>query len=582
MKTIIRMLKYAKPYRVHLVVATVSLLLLSGIGLVTPIAVRELLNIIEGTERGNAVESKIWFIAAILLGLYLFRVLVLFLQDYFSHFAGHGAVRNVRRALYGHLQGLSPKYYADKQTGQVVSRVMEDGGRWESLIAHALPDIIYSIIMFAGVLTIVFIINPVLAALICIPIPLVLVVTIFARKLRKYFKESKKAVATAYGTLADNIQGMREIQVFNKQAHELEVITKQNEKINMYYNKGVFWRSIMNPLVWLLQGFGTIVIILVGGIMALRGTGVHGIGAADITAFIMYIGMLYAPVINLARIVEDLMEALTSGKRVFEIMDTKSDIQNRPDAKSVGILKGDVEFKDVHFQYFENQPILSDINFKIPAGNMVALVGPTGSGKSTITSLLARFYDIASDDKGAITIDGNDIRDLKLDSLRDQISIVLQDVYLFNGTIRENIAYGRQDEVPLDEVIAAAKTASIHEFIASLPAGYDTEIGERGIRLSGGQKQRIAIARAVLRPSPILILDEATSAIDNETETQIQAAINSIAGKRTLLVIAHRLSTVERADQILYLENGKIIERGTHVELLKKGGAYAKMRSAHA
>lgn len=615
MKTIWRIVKLARPWRAFIFLAVFAVLFISAINLVTPMVVRELLSRIED---GSITETIIFILAFGLLGLYLLRVLLTFVSTHAAHIAAWSLVGELRGKLYRHVQDLSLKYYQDKQTGQIMARVMEDTAAQETLIAHALPDLITSGLTFAGVLTVMFFINPVLAGFVCIPLPLILLVGIFTRKLRKTFQKRKIVSAELMGMLADNFQGIKEIQIFNKQEFEGKKVSDKAKLHAQMTKRGVFWIAILNPLMNLLQGLGTIAIILAGGLLAVKGIGVAGISAADITAFLLYVGLLYAPVANLARIIEDTQEGATSGRRIFEVLDTKSEIQNRPNAQDVGVLKGEIEFKNVSFDYnavpeenveprpeniplltanddstviaepvdehnsadskdklIKAPPVLSRVSFTVPEGKMIALVGPTGAGKTTIISLIARFYDIT---KGSITIDGIDIRDMTLESLRQNISIVLQDVYLFSGTIFENIAYGRADAVSEKEVIEAAKAAAVHDFIAGLPDGYQTKVGERGVRLSGGQKQRIAIARAVLRKSPILILDEATSAVDNETEREIQNAINTIAGKRTMIVIAHRLSTVERADEILYLENGTVKERGTHKALLAKGGAYTKMR----
>jgi len=293
---------------------------------------------------------------------------------------------------------------------------------------------------------------------------------------------------------------------------------------------------------------------------------------------LLYLNIIYAPVAQLTRLVEDLQAAIAGAERVFEILDTQPAIQNSPDAVSIDRVSGQVSFENVSFAYKDDLPVLDDISFDIKPGEMLALVGPTGVGKTTISALITRFYE---PNAGSVKIDGMDIRDITLESLRNQLSLVLQDVFLFNGTVSENIAYGC-DGATIDQIKAAAKTACIAEYIESLPEGYDTVIGERGVRLSGGQKQRISIARSVLRNAPILILDEATSSVDMETEKEIQRAIDSIAGTRTLIVIAHRLSTIRKADKIIVLEEGKIVEHGGHDDLLAKNGAYAKLCAVQA
>ena len=607
MKIIWRVIKEAAPWRKYIVMAIFAMVLITAVNIITPIIVRELLKRL--ADDSATVSIVIWLAMGV-LGLYILRAFLHFIDDYFAHVAALNVTHVMRVKTYNQVQNLSAKFFADKQTGQIVSRISTDTERFENLIAHALPDMLISFVTFVSVITIIFIINSTLALYVCIPIPFVFGIAVIARKTHRHLRKYKQTYGETMGLLTDNLQGVKEIQVFNKQSAETTRVNAKSKQLAKEISRAVFWRSILNPTIWLFQGLGTVAIILFGGIMAIKGVAPMSYSAADITAFMLYVGLLYAPVANLARIIEDLQEAVTSGRRVFEIIDEKSEVQNRPNAQDVGVLNGNISFSGVRFNYkakpnaevqqlpAENETdeilkelenvtptiteapphipdVLSNISFDVSAGAMIALVGPTGAGKSTILSLLTRFYDVTA---GAITIDGIDIRDMTLDSLRNNISVVLQDVFLFNGTIAENIAYGRSDNVSEDEIINAAKTAAIHGFIETLPDGYQTQIGERGTKLSGGQKQRLAIARAILRNSPILILDEATSAVDNETEREIQNAINAIAGKRTIIVVAHRLSTVERADQILYLENGRIVERGTHTKLMKLNGAYAKMR----
>ena len=547
MKSIFRVIKAAGKWKGSIAIATVMLFVVAAINLVTPMIAREVISLVEPGD--ISVTATIWYLGAFLLGLYVSRGVCSFFSSIYSHWAAYNVIAKLRAETYGHLQTLSAKYYSDKQTGQIVSRVYDDVWRLENLIAHAIPDFVIAVITFIGAMVFMFYLNPVLAGLMCIPLPLIFVVSIFQRRIFSHYRKNRHASAEFAAMLTDNVQGMKEVQVFNRQEFEAHRFNEKIKEIMAYNRKSTVWIYVMHTVLNFVQGFGTVILVLFGGLLALSGE----VNAADITAFLMYIGLLYVPVASLARIIEDLQMGGVSASRVFEILDAKSDVVDREGARDVGILYGDVEFKNVSFDYVTDIPILKDVSFKAPAGKMVALVGSTGAGKTTIASLLARFYDVTG---GAITIDGIDIRDMTLQSLRNQISIVLQDVFLFNGTIAENIAYGRADEVPEEEIIDAAKIAAVHDFIDGLPEKYNTIVGERGTRLSGGQKQRIAIARAVLRKSPILILDEATSSVDNETEREIQKAIDQIAGSRTLIVIAHRLTTIEKADITLRLEGG--------------------------
>ena len=577
MKTILRILGFAKPWRWAIIGAILAMLGTSAVQLLLPMVARELLARI-ATPAALTITVVIWLSVA-LAASYLFRILFQFLYDYLSHRAALNVEYSMRKNMYRHIQEFSPKWFLDKSTGAIAARVNTDCARLETLIAHCLPDLISSCIMFFGSLGLLLYINPLLTAFLCIPMPLILIASFFARRIRKQYVTAKALDSDMVGDLTDNIQGMKEIQVFNRQHYEAHKIGDTMDKAQRCWQRAVLWRSLVNPLVSFMHGAGHITIILVGGILAYHG---H-IAAADLTAFILYIGMVYMPLGNLARILEDTQDSLTSGKRIFEILDTKTDIYDRENAQDVGKLKGNIVFDEVSFIYDnrtdiphrEVPHILKDVSFKASANKTIALVGPTGAGKTTVANILCRFFDVHA---GKVTIDGIDIRDMTLKSLRNNISIVLQDVFLFNGTIGQNIGYGK-DGATQDEIVEAARKACIHDFILTMPQGYDTVVGERGTRLSGGQKQRVVLARAILRCAPILILDEATSAIDNTTEEQIQKAINQISGERTMVVIAHRLSTIMNADQILYLEDGRVKEQGTYKELMAKGGAFAKLAS---
>ena len=568
MRYIIRLFGLAKPWAKYLVVATISLFAISGVNLFTPYIIKQIISILETEDFANQID-RIVFLALILLACFALRAVFQFFSNYYSHLASWSLVNRVRCMVYDHLQKLSMRYYHDKQTGQLMSKVINDTTTFENLIAHAIPDIATNIITLVGVLVILLLINPLLTLLVCIPIPFIAALSIILRKIRRYFKRGQTKIAELNAVLQDNFSGMKEIQVFNKQENELERVREKSTEHATTLIKALFYSGILNPTVGFITSIGTIIVLIAGPVIAAKSS----LKISDIVAFLLYLNLFYAPISSLTRIVEDMQQALAGAERVFEVLDTESDIKDSPHAKDVGRLSGQLEFQNISFSYKDDICVLDNISFEVKAGQMIAIVGPTGVGKTTISGLIARFYDPVS---GIITMDGIDIKDMTLQSLRNQLSLVLQDVFLFNGTISENIAYGCE-YASQEEIENSAKIACIDQYISSLPEGYDTVIGERGVRLSGGQKQRISIARSILRNSPILILDEATSSIDTETEKEIQNAINKIAGSRTLLVIAHRLSTVKRADTIIVLEDGKIAEYGNHDELIALKGSYANL-----
>ncbi|MCL2865405.1 MAG: ABC transporter ATP-binding protein/permease [Lachnospiraceae bacterium] len=568
MKSIIRIIKMAKPWYHLLFLATMALFVVSAVNLAVPEFIRRIIALMEsGINR--EILSNITTLVLVLLGLFIIRTICQFLTSYISHIASWRLVMHARKLIYEHFQKLPMRYYSNRQTGELMSRVVNDTATFEDMTAHSIPDCITNIVTFVGVFIILLTINPTLALLVLIPIPFIALMGLIIRKMKGHFKEGQKNLAELSGILQDNFSGMKEIQIFNKQEYEYKRMGKYVDKHGSVLLKGLFYVGVLNPAVGFVTAIGTIIVLIAGPYMAYY----TGLSISDLVAFILYISLLYTPVVQIARLVEDIQMAVAGSERVFEVLDTEPEIKDSSDSLDVDMLSGQLAFEHVSFAYEDGLPVLDDISFDLKPGKMLALVGPTGVGKSTISSLITRFYEPS---KGVITMDGIDISNMTLQSLRKQLSLVLQDVFLFNGTICDNIAYGC-DGATKEQVRAAAKTACIDEYISSLPEGYDTVIGERGIRLSGGQKQRISIARSVLRDAPILILDEATSAVDTETEKEIQGAIDSIAGTKTLIVIAHRLSTVQKADKILVLQEGKVVESGNHEELLKLDGVYAKL-----
>jgi ATP-binding cassette subfamily B protein/subfamily B ATP-binding cassette protein MsbA len=506
------------------------------------------------------------------LAVYIGKALLQFLRSYMAHVAGWGVVADVRKYIYRHMQRLSLRFYEDKQVGQLMSNVVNDTELFEQLISHALPDVIVNIITFVAVTIMLVSMNWKLTLLSMIPIPLVILsLQGYARYVRPAFRSRQKELGNLNAMLNDNLSGIREIKAFTREGEEALRI---NERIYSYYNSNLRALKLMatfQPFVEFSSSLGTLIVIFFGGRMALQGV----LPVSDLVAFFLYLEMFYAPVRILSNAWEAIQSSLAGADRVAHLIAETEEPHNVPGAVALpGPSRGEIVFKNVDFEYIPGVPVLENISLEIPARNVVALVGPTGVGKSTLASLIPRFYDVT---RGQILLDGRDIRELKMDSLRQQISIVLQDVFLFYGTVRENILFGRPDATEAD-MLAAARAANAHEFILELPDGYDTLIGERGVKLSGGQKQRLSIARAVLKDAPILILDEATSSVDTQTELLIQDALERLIQGRTTVIIAHRLSTIREADKIVVLEGNRIRETGTHDELIGlENGLYRKL-----
>ena len=573
MKVLIKIYKSAQKYWGFIAVSAVIMFALTGLNLLVPRLTADMVRVLEHFDyESDRYEelARIVTIAVLLLIVFLVRSVMQFMQSYISHYAAWKFVGELRAKIYGHLQQLSVGYYHDKQTGELMSRVINDTNAFETLIAHAIPDLLSSIILFIGVTVILFTTNPVLAALTCIPIPFILLTMPLIKKIREKHKEAQILVAELNSKLQDNFSGIKEIQIFNREDDEYTDVSGKASKHASALIKALFYGAIIHPTIALLSSLGNVIVIGVGGYLVLFHRTME---MADIVSFLLYLAMFYGPVASFARIIEDMQAGIAGGERVFAVLDATTEVPEKADPLVLPRIEGSIKFENVSFQYNEDGLVLNDASFEIPANKMFALVGPTGVGKTTMAALIPRFYDTT---QGRILIDGHDVRDVTLASLRDNISMVLQDVFLFHGTIRDNIIYGNPDSTE-DEIINAAKMACIHDFIDGLPLKYETVVGERGVRLSGGQKQRIAIARALLCKSPVLILDEATSAVDTETEREIQEAIQKIAGSCTLVVIAHRLSTVKRADSILVLEDGEVKEQGSHDELIAKGGVYKRL-----
>lgn len=569
MKMLWRLSKEAIRYRSLYVIAILSTFSLTAVNLAAPKVLSRMTGIVSAgvTEEGM---HTILMLTGILVGLYLLRVLFRFLSNYLAHKAAWHLVGDMRTRTYDKVERMHLGYFHDKQTGDLMSRIVNDTRDFELLYAHMIPDTITNIVTFAGVFAVLLTINWKLALITCAPIPFIFVSgIIFSKKVRPFFRVSQKKMGELNGKLQDNLSGIHEIQSFGREEYETERVNEKNFEHIKAMLTALKISAIFHPSVEFISSLGTILIVSFGGFLAWK----EGVMVEDIVAFLLYLGLFYGPVTGLANLLENMQQSMAGAERVLAVLDAPCEIEDREGAKPLKDVEGEIEFEHVSFSYATGGEVLNDISFKCEAGKMLALVGPTGVGKTTLTQLISRFYEPTS---GRILIDGHDLKDVTIESLRRNISPVLQDTFLFNGTIAENIGYA-VPEAGREEIVEAAKAANIHGDIMEMPDGYDTLVGERGLRLSGGQKQRVAIARAILRKSPVIILDEATASVDVETEQQIQQAIAGIAGSRTIIAIAHRLSTIRNADMILVIEDGRVKESGTHAELVALGGSYARM-----
>lgn len=559
-----KFISYYKPYKklfiLDLIVATIATIC----SLIYPMMTRVLIN----ETIPNKEIKVIGIFAIILMLLYLIKAGCCYFMQYFGHLVGVGMQADMRRDMFNHLEELPNSYFDNNRTGDLMSRMINDLMEISELAHHGPEDLFISIVMFLGSFIILSTINIPLTILVFAFVPFIVIFTLKKRKkMNDCFMETRVHTSNINSTLENSIAGIRISKAFVAHEYEKEKFNKGNNKFREVRKKA--YKVMAEYFAGVNFGVDILdyVVLIAGGVFTYYGL----INLGDFLAYMLYVKLFTDPIKKLINFVEQYQNGMTGFKRFKEIMNVEKEKEN-PNAVEINNVEGNIEFENVSFSY-ENESVLNDINLSIESGKMLALVGPSGGGKTTFCSLIPRFYDV---DKGDIKIDGKSIYDIKLNSLRKNIGIVQQDVFLYTGTIKENIKYGNQNATD-EEVIEAAKKANIHEFIMELKDGYDTYIGERGVKLSGGQKQRISIARVFLKNPPILILDEATSALDNVTEYLIQKSLEELCKNRTTIVVAHRLSTIKNADEIIVLTDKGIEERGSHIELIKKGGIYENL-----
>jgi ATP-binding cassette, subfamily B, bacterial len=565
------LLRFSRKYVWALTVTVVSMLALVAAQLIIPWLIRTLIQLVTEQQLTPETMNVVTRLTLIALITFLARGVMQFTRSYLAHIAGWGVVSDARKFVYEHMQQLSLRFYEDKQTGQLMSRVVNDTDLFERMIAHAIPDVIVNVLTFVAITLVLASMNWQLTLYSLAPIPLVILALIgFSKVVRPAFRRRQHDVGELNAVLNDSISGIREIKAFNRESEQLERVELGIERYRVSMLTALRLMAIFQPFIDFSTSIGQLVVIFFGGQMALRGT----LSIADLVAFFLYLEMFYQPIRALGMSWEQVQEAMAGFDRVEELLDETSEVKESPNPIPLPEhIRGHLTLENVSFSYNDNELVLKDINLDIPASHVIALVGPTGVGKSTLVSLIPRFYDVNT---GSIKLDGIDIRDIEVENLRQNISIVLQDVFLFHGTVRDNILFGNPKASETD-ILEAAKISNAYEFIKDLPEGFNTLIGERGVKLSGGQRQRISIARAVLKNTPILILDEATSSVDTETELLIQQALERLMEGRTTIIIAHRLSTIRNADKIVVLKGDSIVEQGTHQQLIKNDALYKRL-----
>ena len=562
-----KFISYYKPHKKLFIIDMIFAFLISIFDLIFPMVSREIVNQIVPAGRMDLLVK--WTI--VMMILFVLRYISYYIVSYWGHVLGVYIEHDMRRDLFSHLQTLPFSYYDNTKTGHIMSRLVNDLRDITELAHHGPEDLFISLVMLIGSFIMLIRIDWRLTAIIYAFIPVIIWFTISKRKkMEESFRRVRREIADVNAQLENSISGVRVAKSFTNEDYEIEKFDINNNLFRDARKQSYKAMAEFAAGIGLMTNILNLIVISIGGYFVYR----QFIDVGDLLAYMLYVNFFMQPIRRLADFIQQYQEGMTGFERFMEVMNIKPDIVDKEDAVDLVDVEGDIEFKDVSFSYTNGEDrVLSDLNLNIEAGKTIAIVGPSGGGKTTLCHLIPRFYEV---NEGVITVDNIDIKDIKLKSLRGNIGLVQQDVFLFTGTIADNISYGDPDK-SRGEVIEAAKKARIHDFIMDLPNGYDTYIGEKGVKLSGGQKQRISIARLFLKNPPILILDEATSALDNETEILIQESLEELAKNRTTLIIAHRLSTIKNADEILVLTNEGIEERGSHEELLSKEGIYAHL-----